>query len=143
MLAEHITDSIRQTRIDLPGRLSWGGDYRREYWSKYEGRQIYEGQLRDEWSIHTGLELEEQGTGRRRKAPWRVGYWYRKWNYALLGERVTEWGTSVGTSLRLLGPYSRADVALQYGRVGSMDRNGASESFFRLVVSITGGEKWY
>jgi hypothetical protein len=131
------------TRIDLPGRLSWGGDYRREYWSKYEGRQSYEGQLQDEWSIHTGLELEERGLGRRRKAPWRVGYWYRSWNYSLMGERVTEWATSVGTSLRLLGPYSRADVALQYGRIGSMDRNGASESFFRLVVSITGGEKWY
>ncbi len=131
------------TRIDLPGRLSWGADYLREYWSKYEGRQIYEGHMQDEWSIHTGLEFEERGVGRRRKAPWRVGYWYRSWNYALQGEQVTEWAASLGTSLRLLGPYTRADVALQYGKVGSMDRNGASESFFRLVVSITGGEKWY
>lgn len=131
------------TRIDLPGRLSWGADYYREYWSKYEGRQIYEGRMQDEWSIHTGLELEERGRGRGRKAPWRVGYWYRSWNYSLQGEQVTEWAASLGTSLRLLGPYTRADLALQYGKVGSMDRNGASESFFRLVVSITGGEKWF
>jgi len=130
-------------RLELPGRWSLGADYRWEQWSAYRGRAAYTGALEDEWSVHAGLELEEVGRGKRRKAPYRLGGWYRSWNYSLDGETITEWGVSVGTGIHLLGPYSRADLAVQYGRVGSLSRNGAQESFFRLVVSITGGEKWY
>jgi len=130
-------------RLDLPGRWSFGTDYRWEGWSTYEGREAFTGTMQDEWSLHAGLELEERGRGKRRKAPYRVGAWYRSWNYSLQGEVITEWGVSVGTGIQLLGPYSRADLAIQYGRTGSLARNGVQDSFLRLVVSITGGEKWY
>jgi len=130
-------------RLDLPGRWSMGTDYWFEQWSKYEGRVSYEGKLDDEWSIHAGLELEEEGYGRRHKKPLRLGGWYRTWNYSLLGEPITEWGVSAGTSITLTGPFSRADIALQFGKVGSLGTNGAEEGFFRVVFSITGGEKWY
>ena len=130
-------------RLGLPGRWSFGLDYRWEGWSSYRGRQAFTGSMEDEWSVHGGLELEEEGHGKRRKAPYRLGGWYRSWNYSLQGETVTEWGVSAGTAIQLAGPYSRLDLAVQYGKVGSLSRNGVQESFLRLVVSITGGEKWY
>jgi hypothetical protein len=130
-------------RFDLPGRWSLGTDYRWEEWSAYRGRTSYEGELVDEWSLHVGVEREEEGRGRRRSAPLRVGGWYRRYHYQLGGADLTEWGASVGTAIALKGLFSRADLALQYGRTGSLADNGAQESFFRLVFSITGGEKWY
>jgi len=130
-------------RLDLPGRWSMGSDYRWEGWSKYSGRESYTGELLDEWSLHAGLELEEEGFGRRHKMPLRLGGWYRAWNYALLGEQITEWGVSMGTAITLAGPFSRADLAVQYGKIGDLDSHGVEETFFRLVFSITGGEKWY
>jgi len=108
-----------------------------------QGRQAFTGRMQDEWSVHAGLELEEEGRGKRRKAPYCLGGWYRSWNYSLRGEVLTEWGVSVGTDIQLLGPYSRADLAVQYGQTGSLSHTGVQESFLRLVVSITGGEKWY
>lgn len=131
------------SRLDLPRRWSLGVDYRWEGWSDYRGRQSYQGLLQDEWSLHGGLELEAEGSGSRYQMPLRVGGWYRKWNYSLQGEQIREWGVSLGTAITLAGPFSRADLALQYGRIGAMDKNGAEEEFIRLVFSITGGEKWY
>ncbi len=130
-------------RLDLPGRWSMGSDYRWEGWSDYEGRETYTGQLLDEWSLHAGIELEEEGAGKRHKLPLRAGAWYRAWNYSLQGEQITEWGVSLGTAITLAGPFSRADLAVQYGKIGALDTTGADEEFIRLVLSITGGEKWY
>jgi hypothetical protein len=135
--------------LQLPASWRAAVDYEGEDWSQYRGRSFEDENgipvsLRDERRWSFGLERLQQG--RRRGSwdrPWRFGGYLREWNYALAGEPVEEWGLSLGTSIEFRVRASRADLALGYGRIGDLERNGVSEGIFRLQISVTGGEKWY
>jgi hypothetical protein len=135
--------------VQLPALWRVAVDYEGEDWSQYRGRSFEDENglptsLRDERRWSFGLERRQQG--RRRSGwdrPWRFGGYLREWNYALGGHPVEEWGLSLGTSIEFRVRASRADIAVGYGRIGDLDRNGVTEGIFRLQFSVTGGEKWY
>ena len=59
------------------------------------------------------------------------------------GNTITEQWFTIGFGLPLFRHQSQADIALSFGKRGSLDTNGLSENLFRLSLSITGGEKWF
>jgi hypothetical protein len=59
------------------------------------------------------------------------------------GQTINEMWGSLGFGFPLLYNYAQIDVALCFGKRGSMNKNGLSENLFRLNLSITGGEKWF
>ena len=58
----------------------------------------------------------------------------------LLGNDVTEWGVTLGSGIPFRSGNARADVMIGYSKIGSVADNGAEESVFRLMFSVTGGE---
>jgi hypothetical protein len=129
-------------KLIIHGPWSVGVDFEQERWSQYRGRPSYEEALRDETVVRAGIEREIM-TLRDRSTPLRVGGYLRSWNYELEGEPVQEWGVALGTSFRLLGAGSRADIALGYSEIGTVEDNGIRERVLRLTFSFTGGERWY
>lgn len=141
-------------RVDLPGQWNAGVDFEVEQWSQYEGRNfLYTGgvydsngspiDLQDEFEWRLGVERESRLVGVRETTPLRLGAYWRRWHYSLGGEDVTEWGVTLGSGVALQTGRARVDAAIGYGRIGSLDENGATEDVFRLIVSISGGERWY
>jgi hypothetical protein len=135
-------------RLGLWGRWSVGADYEMEPWSNYRGRGFEDEngdptELKDETTIRVGIEREEivRTTGRR--TPWRLGAYYRDWNYTLGGNDLTEWGVTLGTGIPFRSGSARADIVLGYGRIGTLADNGATEEVLRLVITVSASEKWY
>ncbi len=136
-------------KLDLPGRWSVGVDVEREMWSEYKGRRFFdqagdEVTLQDEETLRLGVERSAVPVlGSDWTTPWRAGFYMRKWNYQLNGNDVNEWGATLGTGIPFRGGRARADLAVTYGRIGSLSDNGVEEDVFRIVVSVSAGEKWY
>lgn len=55
--------------------------------------------------------------------------------------RETVFGLGVGIPFNF--NISRLDLGIEYGWRGDIDRQGAKETVLRMVVGITGGEKWF
>lgn len=135
-------------RAKLVGRWSVGADVESEAWSKYEGRGFTDSEgrpvrLQDELTLRGGIERDALRDATGWKTPWRLGYYWRRLNYPLLGNDVTEWGITVGTGIPFRSGRARADLVVGYGRIGSLDLNGAQEDVFRITFSVTGAERWY
>lgn len=144
----------RPGRWGVGGRValwrSWnlGAEVEQEPWSLYEGRAFLDENgervaLEDETTLRLGIEREAVPGPGGRRTPWRAGAYWRNWNYTLGGNDLTEWGVTLGTGIPFRSGSARADVALGYGRIGSLESNGASEDVFRLVVTVSASEKWY
>jgi hypothetical protein len=59
------------------------------------------------------------------------------------GNTINEQWFTIGFGLPLIRHQSQIDIALNFGKRGSLKTNGLSENLFRLSLSITGGEKWF
>ena len=59
------------------------------------------------------------------------------------GKTITEKWITIGFGFPISRSASQIDVALSFGKRGSIKTNGLSENLFRLSFSITGGEKWF
>jgi len=131
-------------RMQLPWHWSIGADHKVTQFPLYQGRETYvNAPLYDELEIRAGLERDGNSRGRDKRWPWRLGGYYRTWHYYLENEPITEFGFTLGTGIPIKTNTSRMDIAIAWGQVGKLGLNGAQESFFRVMLSITGGEKWY
>ncbi|HDQ46103.1 MAG TPA: hypothetical protein ENN17_11515 [bacterium] len=59
------------------------------------------------------------------------------------GNTIPETWMTLGLGLPLFLNASHIDLALGFGRRGSLDKNGISENLMRLTLSLTGGERWF
>ena len=142
-------------RTSLGGDWIAAADYQVEAWSDYSGRGLTFGEdgafdpegaavdLNDEVEYRFGLERQARPRGFGATAPLRLGAYWRQWHYPLNGNDVTEWGVTVGTGVVLRAGTARTDVSLGWSRIGGLDENGAQEDVIRVVLSISGSERWY
>jgi hypothetical protein len=59
------------------------------------------------------------------------------------GEVVEEKWINVGTGFLFGQNLGELDVALSYGMIGDLEKNGLETSVWRLGVSVTGLERWW
>jgi hypothetical protein len=73
---------------------------------------------------------------------YRLGVSRSTWPQLLGGDRLEETVVHFGSGFDLHDRLGRCDVAVEYARIGSLDRNGYEESRWGIVVSLTGQEMW-
>ena len=135
----------------LGGRWEFGGDLRRQDWSKFSGpadwlaEPDWQSQLTDELLVGFGVERRAARVrrGGLDNAPVRVGATWHRWPYRVGGHDVIERALSVGTGFPLHGDNGYLDVAMTYGMVGDQTDNGLESRYLRLSVSVTGLEGWW
>ena len=59
------------------------------------------------------------------------------------GNTIKENWFTLGFGLPLWGRKTQIDIALNFGKRGSLETNGLTENLFRLSLSLTGGEQWF
>lgn len=145
-----------RTDFDLPRSWVIDGSYtvneevraaailRGSSWSGFAIDGVSPEDLEDELEFGIGVEYTpRQSTafviGPR--SPLRAGMRWRRLPVQVDEEAVGEWGATVGYSRRF-GVRSRVDLLLEFGRRGSVDKNGLRESFVRLGVGIGLFEQW-
>ena len=133
-------------QADLFGRWMVGGDYQLQTFSEFEGPQewLAEG-MEDEYTISVGLEkrIAYQRKGGLGNWPIRLGFTTRQWAYRVGGNPVTENVYSIGTGFPFRRKLGVLDLALSYGKIGDLAKNGLEDSVWKMSVSVTGLENWW
>jgi hypothetical protein len=127
------------------GRWRLGGDAEYQEYSQLTGQPEWEPDLEDAWTVSAGIERK---LGRARRGgfgnlPLRLGASLRRWSYRVGGEPVDERSVSVGTGFAFEGGRGQLDLAVTYGTIGDLEKNGRTSEYWRLTLSVTGLERWW
>lgn len=128
----------------LNRKLLLAADYYVQQWS---GSNL-DGYANDSRRIGLGFEFSGRGN-RVNSSYWsrtalRAGVYYMDLGLEdPVGERVTEMFGSVGLGLPIKWSAGRLDLALEFGRRGSLSDNPVSENVIRFSASATVGERWF
>jgi hypothetical protein len=129
----------------LGDRWQGGLDYDFYEFSQLAGPPELVGESEDEWRLCFGFE--RMGASKRRgglaNLPLRIGATLHRWGYRVGGEPIDEKRLSVGTGFPLSRGLGHLDVAVSYGMVGDLEKNGNEDRYWRLSVSVAGLEKWW
>jgi hypothetical protein len=131
--------------VSLSDRWQAGLDYQARAFSGFTGREDWERDMLDEWSLGFGFERKHGQIrhGGLRNWPLRFGLTFRRWGYRLAGEEVRETHLSCGTGFPFREGGGHLDLAVSYGWLGDLEKNGLEDRLWRLTVSVAGLEKWW
>jgi len=124
-----------------------GLDFEYQNWeSGYKIDDISPINFSNHYKVSVGFE--KMPTGRMfahylQKMYFRGGFYFEQMNIKSNNNHVNEYGISTGFGLPIISPYNRVDLAVQYGKRGSLSSNSATENIFRINLSITAGSLWF
>jgi hypothetical protein len=127
-------------KFDLGENAVLTGEWFRTWWSDTEELTGYKGEMVDTDRFSLGLEWTK-GDGSWR-VPLRAGYLWRELPYLRAGgsDVATEFAFTAGFGLPFPTENGSFDVAVLFGRRGSLDQDGAEEKFLRFTLSAVGTE---
>jgi len=115
-------------------------------WSEFKLNDNTIQNIKDTKSISFGLEFlpaSKPTDPYFKKVSYRAGFCSEPYFYhSPNGETINETWITFGLGFPLYGG-SKIDFAFNFGKRGSLDKNGLEENIFRLGVSVTTGEKWF
>ncbi len=107
--------------------------------TKFEGLDFPSNRLTEEQTAALGLEYRIK----RSRFPIRLSGRYDKLAYTMPdGEEITRMSFTLGTGLLFRTGRGKLDMALSFGKVGSVDTNTYEDQQVRFYLSIAGGENW-
>ena len=106
-------------------------------WDSYDGRLFEAEGVLNEWRIGAGLEWQRDG-----RVDLRTGFSQQRLAQIIGGNELKETTLHLGAGFDISDEKSRFDLGLEYAWIGSLDRNLFEERTFRIIVSISGQEKW-
>ncbi|RMH68520.1 MAG: hypothetical protein D6675_15775 [Gemmatimonadetes bacterium] len=117
-------------------------------WSEFEinGKQSHQLEYIDTARFSVGVEYLPSIDPRRNyflRMPLRAGYYTQPYYYKDAdGDKIREHFFSIGWGMPLKGRFGIVDVAVQWGKRGSVEPNTVEETITRIAISISGSEKW-
>ncbi len=132
-------------QLRVKDRWRLGADFDFTQFSHLSGRWEWEQDMQDEWTFSAGLERQRANIrhGGATNWPLRAGFSMRRWGYLVHGHQITERAISIGTGVPLRRGEGHVDVAATYGIIGKESETGSQSSFVRLMVTVTGLERWW
>lgn len=127
------------------GRWRLGADGQFQAFSKFTGPEEWMVDMEDEFSLSVGLE-RMQGRVRRgglSNLPLRLGVSFKRWAYRVGGDVIDEKTISIGTGFPFRQNLGELDVAVSYGLIGDLEKNGLESEIWRVTISVTGLERWW
>jgi hypothetical protein len=125
-------------KLDLGENAVLTGEWFRTWWSDTGKLAGYEGEMADADRLSFGIEWRKGD----RRLPLRAGYLWRELPYLQSGnsEAATEFAFTAGFGLPFPNENGSFDVAIQIGKRGDLDSDGAEERFLRFTLSAVGTE---
>ena len=132
------------------GRWRLGADAQFQPFSEFTGPEEWMADMEDEYGFAVGLErmkgyVRRGGMG---NLPIRLGVSYKRWAYGVGGTAdkaapIEEKTISIGTGFPFRQNLGELDVAISYGLIGELEKNGLESEIWRLTISVTGLERWW
>lgn len=103
-----------------------------------------EGSIRDERLLGFGLERRRSDAGGFfSRIPLRLGYYEDRWHLEFpRGEGIISRFVTFGTGVPVPGGPGSVDLSLEFGQIGSIDRNGLDERVVRIGIGLNVSEPW-
>ena len=146
----HMPEEYRAgAQLRLFGRWTVGGDARyqdfREFTGLVTSERNWDSNMDQEYEYTVGLERTRANERRRgwSNLPLRMSVAYRRWGYAIGGAPSDQRTMSVGTGFPFGHDLGQLDLALSWGKIGELAKNGYESDVWRLTVSVIGLEKWW
>jgi hypothetical protein len=134
-------------RYETPKGLSVGTEYSEEAWNHFTVNRLPIERLRKRSRFSIGAELmrgQLPTDGYFKRTAFRLGFYTERFFLSdSRGGSVREIMGTLGFGFPLVTSASRVDIALGYGKRGSLSENAFTENCFRVNVSATIGEKWF
>ena len=131
----------------LKDRVRLSCDYFSQPWSKFEIDNTTLDNYNNSYNISSGIEFrlsEKMFDSYYKRISYRAGFHYSKLCYQDdNGYDVSEYLGTFGVGLPFYSGVGRLDIALGFGKRGNLNDNSVEESLFQLMISISGGEKWF
>jgi hypothetical protein len=148
-------DTSYSATLTLPARVSAGLTWQlgnkfmflasaaRRDFADFQGLGFLAGTLQAEESYSIGAEYLRGVSVLGKRLPIRAGFNYQRFPMEYpQGERVSKYLVSLGTGIPIRGSKGKVDLALVFGKDGSISANGIEDRLFRVYLGITGGEAW-
>ena len=148
-------DTTYSAAISLPARMSAGLTWRsgdefmflasaaRRDFADFEGLGFLPGTMQIEESYSIGAEYLRGVRVRGARLPLRAGFNFQRFPLEFPeGERVNKYLVSLGTGIPIRKGKGKVDVALVFGKDGSIASNGLEDRLVRLYIGVAGGEAW-
>jgi hypothetical protein len=131
----------------LKEKYRFSSDFTYQAWSKLNNENDLFANHNDSYRFGVGIEMlpsTNMLAKYHERITYRAGYFFRQLDFQdQSGNKVTEYGISVGLGFPYYGTGGRLDVALRYGQRGDLASNPVKEDIFQIFISVTGGEKWF
>jgi len=131
----------------LKDKIRFSCDYFSQPWSKFEIDNTKLNKYNNSHNISSGVEFrlsEKTFDSYYKRISYRAGFHYSKQCYKDdNGYDVSEYLGTFGVGLPFYSGVGRLDIALGFGKRGNLNDNTVEESLFQLMISISGGEKWF
>lgn len=144
-----IRDTSVKGNVDFPESMRLGasarplshwmltGDFLWRNWDGgYTGRLFEAEGILDEWRYGAGVEWQRDG-----RVALRGGFSQQRWAQIVRNE-LKQTTLHLGVGFDISDEKSRMDLAVEYSWIGSIERNRFEERTFRVIVSISGQERW-
>ena len=132
-------------QLRLGERWRLGGDAQYQAYSGFWGLGQPDTKTIDEYTVGFGFERVQAHVrhGGTSNLPLRFGAQIRQWGYEVGGNPIEEKTFTLGTGFPFRENLGQLDVAVSYGKVGSLAKNGMESDVWRLTISVTGLERWW
>ncbi len=158
--SRHINQFVNEYRkITIPLKTALGISYKfdnliimgidldyQSWESGYKIDDISPTGFNDSYQISAGLEKMPEGrrfVSYYQKMYYRGGIYFGQLNVESNNNNVYEYGIGIGLGLPILTPYNRIDLAIQYGKRGSLSTNSAVENIFKINISVIASNLWF
>lgn len=155
-----LSDAGKQD-VDFPVRIGIGGSYKMKEkylfnadliysnWSSFKVAGKKPGNLRDSFRFGLGAEIlganvADLGIPYYKKVAYRAGLYYEAlYAESVTGKPVNEYALTAGMGFPFNRGWNNCDLSFEVGKRGSIDQNLASETIYRLTISISAAQRWF
>lgn len=131
----------------LVEKVRFSCDYFSQLWHHFEINNKSINNYNNSHHIFSGVELlpaKKITNNYFKKVVYRAGFQFSRLPYQdTQGNDLGEYMGTFGFGLPFYENIGRIDIGMGVGKRGSLNKNLLEESFFRLMISITGGERWF
>jgi len=122
-----------------------GADYNWQNWSNYTYNNIKDPSLTNSKRVSVGGEIKPDSYSSKyfKRIAYRAGFRYTTTNLKIDNTQIDEFGVSFGLGLPLRKSKSTINLAIEYGKRGTIDSYLIKENFTKITIGFSAYDFWF
>ena len=122
-----------------------GMDFNWSNWSSFRMNNVNDS-LQNSWNVAIGASYTPYNTSVSkylRKMTYRAGFHYDQTFFNIYGTSINKYGVTLGLGLPIPRAMTSLNVAVEFGKMGTVKNNLIQESYFNISFGISLRDKWF